>query len=84
MQEETPMKTMLCLLALAMAAAPAQAQNYPWCAVYGGRMGGAQNCGFSNYQQCMATVTGVGGFCQQNNMYRPPSGSNRRSRAYQY
>ena len=52
---------------------PAQAQNYPWCAVYGfGRGGGAMNCGFTSHEQCMATVSGIGGFCQVNTTYQPP------------
>ena len=51
---------------------PARAQNYPWCAQYSGRaLGGAQNCGFVSFAQCMATVSGIGGFCVQNTMYRP-------------
>jgi hypothetical protein len=64
------------------AALPAQAQNYPWCAVYSGSMGGSQNCGFSSFEQCMATVRGIGGFCNQNNTYVPPGGgaSTRRRR----
>jgi hypothetical protein len=49
----------------------AMAQNYPWCAQYGIR-GGPRNCGFSTYQQCMATIRGLGGYCQQNFMYVPP------------
>ena len=44
--------------------------NYPWCAQYGGD-GGALNCGFSTYAQCMATVSGTGGFCEQNTTYVP-------------
>ncbi len=47
--------------------APAHAQNYPWCAQYSGRaLGGATNCGFVSFAQCMATVSGIGGFCVQN------------------
>ena len=49
----------------------AEAQNYPWCAIYGGGMGGATNCGFTTFQQCMATVSGMGGFCQPNTQYQP-------------
>ncbi len=49
----------------------AEAQNYPWCAQYGGSMGGAMNCGFSTYAQCMEDVSGVGGFCMVNNRYVP-------------
>jgi len=33
----------------------AEAQNYPWCAIYGDSSGGS-NCGFSTFQQCMADV----------------------------
>lgn len=50
----------------------AEAQNYPWCAIYGGDMGGAKNCGFVSFEQCMADVSGIGGFCMLNNTYRPP------------
>jgi hypothetical protein len=52
----------------------AEAQNYPWCAQYSDGGGGAMNCGFSTYQQCMADVSGIGGFCIQNNTYQPPAG----------
>jgi hypothetical protein len=46
---------------------------YPWCANYGGRhMGGAPNCGFVTYAQCMATIQGLGGWCGQNPWYEPP------------
>lgn len=51
----------------------AQAQNYPWCAYYGGDFGG-ENCGFSTYAQCMATISGIGGACDRNTQYVPPSG----------
>jgi hypothetical protein len=47
---------------------------YPWCAVYGGRSGGASNCGFLTWQQCMATVSGIGGFCERNQFYNPRGG----------
>ncbi len=59
------------LLAAAMIGTPAQAQNYPWCAYYSGRGGGGTNCGFTSYQQCMATISGIGGFCGRNTQYRP-------------
>jgi hypothetical protein len=58
----------------AVIASPVQAQNYPWCAQYSGNMGGAMNCGFVSFDQCMATVRGMGGFCTQNNTYQPPPG----------
>jgi hypothetical protein len=63
------------VIALAMGALGprAEAQNYPWCANYSKDFGG-QNCGFSTREQCMADVSGIGGFCEPNNLYvpRPP------------
>jgi uncharacterized membrane protein len=53
----------------------ANAQNYPWCAQYGGRMGGSQNCGFSTYEQCQAALSGNGGFCNRNTQYSGGGGS---------
>jgi hypothetical protein len=35
----------------------------PWCARY---PEGASNCGFYSFAQCQATVSGRGGFCDQN------------------
>jgi Protein of unknown function (DUF3551) len=81
------MKAALCLFAAAFVAAaigtPAQAQNYPWCAFYTGPFQ-ATNCGFSTYQQCMATISGIGGYCQPNTTYVPPGRRTRQQRAYPY
>jgi Protein of unknown function (DUF3551) len=41
------------------------AEAAPWCAQYSVH-GGATNCGFYSFQQCMQTVHGIGGFCSQN------------------
>jgi hypothetical protein len=46
---------------------------YPWCAEYGGRSFGAENCGFVTFQQCLATIAGNGGFCKPNPWYTPYS-----------
>ncbi len=57
--------------------APAQAQNYPWCGYLGGGGeggGGAVNCGFTSFEQCMETARGSGGYCQVNTQYTPPPG----------
>ena len=64
------------ILAAASAfATRAEAQNYPWCANYGSAFGdGGTNCGFTTLQQCMATVSGIGGSCDRNTQY-VPSGS---------
>jgi len=70
------MRTLLFLLALFAVTAAigtrAQAQNYPWCAQYSGL--GGTNCGFTTFQQCMATLAGMGGFCNANTQYVPPAG----------
>jgi hypothetical protein len=60
------------LLAAAAAITRAEAQNYPWCAYYG--RGDGTNCGFTTFAQCMATVSGIGGFCNINTQYIPPPG----------
>ncbi len=54
-----------------ISATPAGAEiEYPWCAQYGGgAMGGGRNCGFSTIEQCRATVSGIGGFCEPNPFY---------------
>ncbi|MGB9368022.1 MAG: DUF3551 domain-containing protein [Xanthobacteraceae bacterium] len=41
---------------------------YPWCARYNAY---TSNCGFKTWQQCQATVSGAGGYCQQNVMPPP-------------
>jgi len=63
----------LALGALVVASGSGRAEiTYPWCAQYsGGGMGGGRNCGFTTLQQCMATVSGIGGYCEANSMYRP-------------
>jgi len=54
-------------------AGAASADPYRWCANYSaGRGGGASNCGFVTLEQCRATVSGVGGFCQENLFYTGP------------
>jgi hypothetical protein len=50
-----------------------RAQNYPWCAYYGDP-GGGTNCGFTTFEQCLATLSGMGGFCNRNTQYVPPPG----------
>jgi Protein of unknown function (DUF3551) len=53
----------------------AEAQNYPWCAIYSDGSGdGGTNCGFTTFQQCMNTARGLGSLCQPNTQYQPPPG----------
>ncbi len=74
------MKFFLCAVgiyaATVMMATHANAQNYPWCAEYGGNDtgGGGTNCGFISFEQCMETLRGMGGFCNRNTQYVPPPG----------
>ena len=58
--------------------APATAREPAWCAVY--RTGG-NNCGFHTHEQCMAAVSGVGGFCNRNPYAEPERPAVRRERA---
>ncbi len=50
----------------------------PWCAHYGGR--GATNCGFYSFAQCMAAISGNGGFCSRNQLENPGRGRDGRRR----
>jgi hypothetical protein len=64
----------------------AEAQSYPWCAE-GNYKGGATNCGFATFQQCVDTVRGSGGSCGPNTMYQPSPGPHaltRHVRRYRY
>lgn len=75
------------LVATCGGAATAQQAHieYPWCAVYGGSMGGASNCGFSTIEQCRLTVSGIGGSCEPNQFYHPQQAPVRkRKRAEQH
>jgi hypothetical protein len=59
------------MMVLAALGAPATAQNnFPWCANFAD--GAGINCGFSSYEQCMATARGSGGSCSENDMYAGP------------
>jgi hypothetical protein len=63
-----------CVLALVVGSHTSRAEiTYPWCAQYGAGMdGGGRNCGFWTYGQCQAALSGNGGYCETNAMYRGP------------
>jgi hypothetical protein len=63
-----------------LSSSPAKAEVvYPWCASYAGRDGpSGTNCGFVNWAQCMATVSGIGGWCEPNPRYANPPPRRRR------
>lgn len=56
------------LASLFLAASPASADNFKWCAVTSGGMG-ASNCGYETLEQCRASARLEGGFCQPNQFY---------------
>jgi len=58
----------------------AEAQNYPWCAIYSGI--GGTNCGFTSFEQCMETARGLGSLCQPNTQCVPSSGPHPPTRVY--
>ena len=39
--------------------------DYPWCAIYS-KTSGAMSCYYTSFEQCMATMSGIGGTCLQN------------------
>jgi len=65
--EETLMRTrsLVTITFAALSLSTIGAYAAPWCADYSGRAGGT-NCGFYSFQQCLATVSGIGGFCRRN------------------
>ena len=73
------MRTRIIVLVTLVLSTEALAQNtvafphdpYRWCGVYSGDAGGASNCGFLTIEQCRATVSGIGGFCEPNQFYNP-------------
>lgn len=70
------MRTLLLLLGIIFVATAtnsrAEAQYYPWCAIYSG-LGSGASCGYTTFEQCVAEVRGLGGFCEQNPQPAPSS-----------
>jgi hypothetical protein len=69
--------TGLSLAALACPSVAQSAYDYPWCALRAGRSGG-QSCYFMTYEQCMETLSGIGGSCIRSPYYRGPAPRERR------
>jgi Protein of unknown function (DUF3551) len=63
------------LAALMLIVAGADANAARFCARY---TGGGENCGFYTFEQCLAAISGVGGFCTEN----PRWVAERRGRRY--
>jgi hypothetical protein len=74
------MRTLAIITFVAAILSTGEAQAAPWCAQYSSQ-GGGTNCGFYSFEQCMATVSGTGGFCQANPFENPYwTGTRQRSR----
>jgi hypothetical protein len=69
------------LLGIAGISTHADAANYPWCARCA-KDGGGESCGFTTFDQCLADVSEVGGYCALNTQYVPPPGP--RTRPWHY
>lgn len=67
------------VIGIAGLTARAEAQNYPWCAIYD-TGDAAYNCGFVSYEQCRASVSGIGGNCMLNTQYNPGTTATPRKR----
>jgi hypothetical protein len=69
-------------LMLLAGATATDANAAAWCAYYDVS---TRNCGFHTYQQCLATISGVGGYCSPNygaNGRRATSGQRVRGNRY--
>jgi hypothetical protein len=60
--------TLVTISALALRPATA-AYNLPWCATY--YDSNVVACAFTSFEQCMTTISGVGGLCTPNILYAP-------------
>jgi hypothetical protein len=45
------------------------AYSYPWCSQLPSAQSDATTCYFTSYQQCMTTISGIGGYCYQSPYY---------------
>ena len=65
-------------------------ESYPWCSVDGRADGsaGARSCYYTSWEQCMTTMSGIGGLCVESPYYhpqpapRPAHAAKKRSRAW--
>jgi Protein of unknown function (DUF3551) len=55
-----------------------------WYAQYSGALGGSENCGFSTFAQCQASVSGIGGFCRPSQYNNPGYASAGRTKKRRY
>jgi hypothetical protein len=78
MKTLVPLFVAMTMLVIGAPGAEAQRLNYPYCAVFDFR---TTSCAFNTMAQCMATVSGRGGFCEANAWYRPPAKAKRKKKS---
>jgi hypothetical protein len=57
------------LIGLTELASAQSAYSYPWCSQLPTAQSDATTCYFTSYQQCMTTISGIGGYCYQSPYY---------------
>jgi Protein of unknown function (DUF3551) len=68
------------LLGKIQAASAQSPASYPWCArFFGGELVGATSCYFTSKEQCMTTLSGIGGYCYQSPYYHRSARAMRRA-----
>jgi hypothetical protein len=62
------------LLGESIATSVQSARSYRFCAIYYGiDADGTPSCTFDTREQCMETISGIGGFCVENQYYHGPA-----------
>jgi hypothetical protein len=46
-------------------------ESYPWCGARFAISGDSRSCYYTSWEQCMATMSGIGGLCTQSPYYHP-------------
>ncbi len=57
-----------------MSATPVLARDYPFCIKGTGYESSVGDCSFDTYQQCQASASGRGDYCDSNPFFSPPTG----------
>jgi hypothetical protein len=45
--------------------------SYPWCSLGGAKSSNALSCYYTSWEQCRATISGIGGTCVESPYYHP-------------
>ena len=61
------------LLGATQVSSAQSAYSYPWCALGGSKNSNALSCYYTSWEQCMATIFGIGGLCIESPYYHAQS-----------